>query len=83
MHPTGQTSKRTVVTLVLLVSILVTACGGSPTTQPKTYSIGVLIQTPSLLPLWEGFKAGLAKAGYVEGTSVTYVADGPTNTIEA
>jgi putative ABC transport system substrate-binding protein len=83
MYLNVPSSKRTLVTLVLLVSVLVTACGTSPTSQPKTYTIGVLIQTSSLEPLWVGFKSGLTKAGYVEGKTVTYIYDGPTNTIEA
>ncbi len=83
MHLTNPTSKRTVVTLVLLISILVTACGGSPTSQPKPYTIGALVLSVQLVPVWEGFKAGLADQGFVEGKNVTYVYSAPTNTIDA
>jgi putative ABC transport system substrate-binding protein len=43
----------------------------------------VLLQSPTLVIYFDGFKAGMAELGYVEGKNVVYVYDGPTETLEA
>jgi putative ABC transport system substrate-binding protein len=79
-------SIHSLILVVLLVALVVSACGGDDdkkSDNDKSYTIGVLIQAPSLERVVEGFKAGLANLGYTEDTNVVYVSDGPTGTIEA
>jgi putative tryptophan/tyrosine transport system substrate-binding protein len=57
-----------------LTGLLLTACG--TTAQAKTYTIGVVNYVPSLDAVFEGFKAEMAKRGYVEGQNVTYIYNG-------
>jgi putative tryptophan/tyrosine transport system substrate-binding protein len=70
-------------TAIIVTSLLLTACGSLGATRPKTYTIGVASNTASLNPVIEGFKAGLAEAGYIEGDTVTYIYDGVVNGPEA
>ena len=79
-------SIRSLILAVLFVALLLSACGGDDdkkSDEDKSYTVGILIQTPSLESVVAGFKAGLAGLGYTEGTNVVYLSDGPTNTIEA
>ncbi len=76
MRSNNMRSKRILVVLTLLASALLTACGGSTANQPKTYTIGALLGSQNVVPVWDGFKAGLADLGYVEGKNVVYVYDG-------
>lgn len=62
------------VTLLIVAGLLLTACGPA---KPKTFTIGVINSVPSLNPLVDGFKAGMADLGYVEGENITYVYEGP------
>ena len=66
--------------LVLVISLLLIACQDE---QSKTFTIGVVNLSPTLNPSLDGFKAGMAALGYVEGENVTYIYDGPTGSIEA
>jgi putative ABC transport system substrate-binding protein len=61
---------------VVVVSLLLSGCGGGP----KTYTIGMVNHAPSMVPVFEGFKAGMAELGYVEGKNVTYVSHGVLGT---
>jgi putative ABC transport system substrate-binding protein len=56
-------------------SLLLAACGGGPQAQ-ETFTIGVIAETSMHTPAIEGFKAGLADLGYVEGENVTYIYNG-------
>ncbi len=58
---------------VVALSLLLTACGGA---KPKTYTIGVVNYASAMDPVFEGFKAGMAELGYVEGKNVTYIYNG-------
>jgi putative ABC transport system substrate-binding protein len=69
-------SKRTVFTLVLLVSFLVTACGGSPTDQAKSFTIGIVTESKPLAGVGESFKTGMTSLGYIEGKTVVYLDKG-------
>jgi len=64
-----------ILVIVLLSSILLSACGES--SQKKIYKIGVVNLAPPLEPILEGFQIGMKEAGYVEGQNVTYIYDGP------
>jgi putative tryptophan/tyrosine transport system substrate-binding protein len=61
---------------MVVVSLLLSGCGGGP----KTYTIGMVNHAPSMVPVFEGFKAGMAELGYVEGKNVTYVSHGVLGT---
>ncbi len=50
-----------------IVTMLLSGCTG-----PKTYKVGVLIGLDFTAPIAEGFKAGMAELGYVEGENITY-----------
>jgi putative ABC transport system substrate-binding protein len=71
------------VSVVVLAALLLGACGGSDKKSDKPYTIGVLIQIQPVVPVLDGFKAGMSELGYVEGKNVVYVYDGPTGTEEA
>lgn len=55
--------------LLCLTSLLLTACGGS---DAKVYDIAIHITSPSQQPKVDGFKEGMKKLGYIEGTNVRY-----------
>ena len=55
----------------------------SHTSQPKTVAIGVVNPTLTLDPVLDGFKAGMAKLGYIEGNNITYIYQGPTGSIKS
>jgi putative ABC transport system substrate-binding protein len=61
--------------LILLLSLLaavliLSGCGAQA--APKTYRVGILSGTDDFLPIGDGFKAEMAKLGYVEGENITY-----------
>jgi putative ABC transport system substrate-binding protein len=60
---------------VVVASLLLTACGSA---KPETYTIGVVIEIPSLGDTLDGFKAGMTQLGYVEGKNITYIYHGAT-----
>ena len=64
--------------LLLVVLLIVNACGS--TSEPLT--IGVVNISPGLDVTLEGFKEGLAEAGFVEGEKVTYVYEGASGGIQ-
>lgn len=61
---------------LIVFGVLLSACGG--TTQPKTYTIGVVNYVPALDQVLDGFKARMAELGYVEGQNVKYIYRGVT-----
>ena len=72
----SQNGTRTGLTLlvsVVVLSLLLTACGGA---KPKTYTIGVVSESIPLEVVVNGFKAGMTELGYVEGKNVTYIYHG-------
>lgn len=70
---------------VVLVAALLSGCGGDKkkTDPVKSFTIGVLVQTPTLVPVFDGFKASMAEVGYIEGKNVVYVYNGPTGSADA
>jgi putative ABC transport system substrate-binding protein len=68
-------SIRIALVWAIVLGSLLAACGGG--TQIKTYTIGVINYAPPLEESFDGFKAGMAELGYVEGENITYIYDGP------
>lgn len=63
-----------------LLALLVAACGGDEDDNKavqQSFKVGILNPIELFNPSVEGFKAGMAALGYVEGQNVTYVYDGP------
>jgi putative ABC transport system substrate-binding protein len=50
---------------------------GSQFANPRLFRIGVLNPDAPIEEVFDGFKAGMAQLGYVEGESVEYLYDGP------
>lgn len=59
---------------MIIISLLLAACGGG--TKPQTYTVGIIVTAPVHTPLVDGFKAGMAEAGYVEGENINYIYNG-------
>ncbi len=64
-----------IVVVTFILSLVLSACAG--TGEKKMYTIGVLNLSASFEPILDGFKAGLAEEGFIEGENVTYLYDGP------
>jgi putative ABC transport system substrate-binding protein len=63
-----------IILLMGLAVVLLSACGGPKT---ETFTIGVVVETEALAATtYEGFKAGMAELGYVEGENITYIYNG-------
>src|SRR5207247_765505 len=68
-------------TFLSVVVLLLTGCGAlqpSPA-APKMYTIGVVSGGANMNAVADGFKAGMAELGYIEGKNVTYVYNGPAS----
>lgn len=61
----------------ILANLSLTACGSGAQAQ-ETFTIGVINYIPPLEPTLDGFKAGMAELGYIEGENVTYIYNGIT-----
>ncbi|HEX2994076.1 MAG TPA: ABC transporter substrate-binding protein, partial [Anaerolineales bacterium] len=59
-----------VLTKSALSTILARGCIGQE--KKKTYKVGILVGLEFTAPIAEGFKAGMADLGYVEGENITY-----------
>lgn len=69
----------TILVGAIVFSLLLTACGGL--TKPKTYTVGVILYTPTLEFTWTGFKQGMTDLGYIEGQNISYIYAGPIDNI--
>jgi putative ABC transport system substrate-binding protein len=67
-----------IIVLVSLAVLLLSGCGGSQ--AQETFTIGVANECDALLIAYDGFKAGMAELGYVEGENTTYLFNGYTGT---
>ena len=65
---------------IIFLSLLLFACQGEE--EIPVYTIGIVNLTPSLDPVADGFMERMEELGYVEGENITYIYDGPTNSID-
>jgi putative ABC transport system substrate-binding protein len=65
---------------IIITGLLLTACGGAQ--DQETYTIGVINLAPDLDSTVAGFKEGMTELGYIEDESITYIYDGPADSIE-
>jgi ABC-type uncharacterized transport system substrate-binding protein len=63
--------------ILIIVNVLLTVCGD----RQKTHVIGVINFAPGLNDVMEGFKEGMAEAGYTENENITYMYEGGTTSI--
>jgi len=66
-------SKKTNIIWAIVFGLLLTAFGGCNKTPAKVSTIGVIAFTNSNSMVREGFKAGMAELGYVEGKNIRYI----------
>lgn len=57
----------------VVFSLLLTACNGA---AKKTFTVGMIAEVSIHAPAIDGFKAGMADLGYVEGENITYIYNG-------
>lgn len=69
------------VLISLTLAVTLSACGGAGD-KAENVTIGVVNITPTIDALFDGFKAGMAELGYVEGENVTYLYEGATGNFE-
>jgi putative ABC transport system substrate-binding protein len=62
----------TILALLVVVSLLLSGCGGATPTPPKVYRVGILSGLQWFDSTVDGFKAGMTKLGYVEGQNIAY-----------
>lgn len=86
----GKKQRRVTVVsaLVLVLALLLTACGGDDDdgdsgSKSESYTVGIVNPSSGLVRVVEGFKAGMAERGYVEGDNVTYIDAGPLGSDQA
>jgi putative ABC transport system substrate-binding protein len=58
-----------IILVTMVGGLLLSACGAD---EPQVYRVGILSGTDDFLVIAEGFKAGMAKLGYVEGENIVY-----------
>jgi putative ABC transport system substrate-binding protein len=59
----------TFLALIVVMGVLLSGCG---TQKPKVYRVGILSGLGFVADITDGFKAGMAELGYVEGENITY-----------
>jgi putative ABC transport system substrate-binding protein len=71
-----------VLAVIVLTALLLSACGAGTSAAPKVVKVGILNSNNNAELNVSGFKDGMAKLGYVEGTNITYIYDGPIGDAE-
>jgi putative ABC transport system substrate-binding protein len=64
-----------IIAALLIISAILPLTACAP--QTKSYTIGVVSPAPSMEPVLQGFKEGMAEKGFIEGENVTYIYNGP------
>jgi putative tryptophan/tyrosine transport system substrate-binding protein len=60
----------TMLVWVAVIAMLLSGCGAPA--QAKVYKVGILVGVPVISPVADGFKAGMAELGYIEGKNIVY-----------
>ena len=60
----------------VLTGLLLAVCGSA---EPQTFTIGIINILPSVQPVVDEFKAGMADLGYVENDNLAYDYEGPVS----
>ena len=60
----------TVLTLATVLALLLSGCCKKE--EAKVYHVGILVGLPFVADIADGFKAGMAELGYVEGENIVY-----------
>ncbi|MBN1811479.1 MAG: ABC transporter substrate-binding protein [Anaerolineae bacterium] len=63
-------NRWTILTLMTVLALLLGGC--CPREEPKVYRVGVLAGLAFVADITDGFKAGMAELGYVEGENIIY-----------
>lgn len=72
---------RLFIIVVILLAMLLAACGGDDKDKADQYTVGIINLTVNLDTVIDGFKSQMAELGYIEGENITYIYDGPPNSI--
>jgi putative ABC transport system substrate-binding protein len=65
------------IALVLAILLFAVQIAGCAPQKKSSFVIGVVSPAPSMEPVLQGFKDGMAEKGFVEGKNVTYIYHGP------
>lgn len=65
---------------LMILTLLLNGCGNLPGAQPKTYTIGVIIESQTQTGAFDIYKSYMEKSGYIEGKNVTYINHGVIGT---
>lgn len=69
LHNTRQ-PRRAAMAACIVLTLVLAGCGTS--LQPKVYRVGIVSGVPAFDAIADGFKAGMAELGYVEGKDISY-----------
>ncbi|MBN1976081.1 MAG: ABC transporter substrate-binding protein [Anaerolineae bacterium] len=65
-----------ILTLAVVLAMLLSGCFPA---KPKVYKVGILSGSEAFTTITDGFKAGMADLGYVEGENITYDVQQPAS----
>jgi len=72
MNGNRHSSRAGVWCLLLIVTIVLAPLMGSCAPKPRVYRVGILSGLERIAAITDGFKAGMAELGYVEGENIVY-----------
>ncbi len=65
----GSIQRMVVLALLVVICVALSGCGER---KEKVYRVGILSEVKGFDSIAEGFKAGMAELGYIEGKDITY-----------
>jgi putative tryptophan/tyrosine transport system substrate-binding protein len=77
MPETAKCTRSMSVLWSIVALILISVLSGSCNHKEKVFTVGICLHTSVHLSIVEGFKAGMAAAGYIEGKNIKYIFTGP------
>ncbi len=69
-RPNAPTVSLVLLSAILILILFISGCNSA--SAPKTYRVGVLSGLNFVVDITDGFKAGMAELGYVEGENIVY-----------